>query len=787
MTSKNITNFDPTIDFIKTHLKITDLYNFVKGQKNPRDKHKFVCPFCHSGERGDAAFHIYDDSNTYKCYACDEQGDIFTFYKKLKNLDFLTAKEELARMCNAPTDNFPSYSSTPPQAVKAPAQQGPVEAAVETAPPVEAEKPPADYTEYYKKCAACFSSPEGEAARNYFENRGLSIGSNPFWIGFDPVADPCYNPDNKDAKHHYCPRLIIPISKGFYLARRIDDKAEYAKVYPFGATAAIWNEKAIGKNDTSVIFVTEAIFDALSLIEAGHQAVATNSTSNVPRLIEKLKLNPPTDKIFVLSFDHDSAGYKAAEQLMKALIDLKLPYMLAEDSMYNGCKDLNEALQKDRDAFFAACDAAEEKATRKKEIDNALRNDPFNAYYRQDFMERLEAFRKSVVPTGIKSLDKALEGGVHRGIYLLAGIPACGKTALAVQITSNIAEIGRKVLFFELELNFDDLKCRLISHHNNQEHIKNSNDKAIRSAFWYQKHITVEQHDKFNEEHKDMLKNISFIDNSTFHEKNYQDIAQLSECVDNYIITHKNDKPPVVIIDYAQLCECSDSTARYNELRKIFNILKRLRDKYDLPIIVLSSMSRENYELPAFIAAAKESGDIEYACEAIFVLLLKVANEGELSRGDKKEQKAESRKLSKEETRKDPRIVQLACTKCRRNRPFFTVNMDYYAKADYFDDLGIDEDDNKNDATMSNQDDNDEMLSLFNKNEINQNASFSDIYSKKKPKKTKKLAEVNERMGEKIRNNGSATATERNIPNYNLPTRAEEEAAKEADLTDLPF
>ena len=86
MTSKNITNFDPTIDFIKTHLKITDLYNFVKGQKNPRDKHKFVCPFCHSGERGDAAFHFYDDSNTYKCYACDRQGDIIAFYHNKKIL-----------------------------------------------------------------------------------------------------------------------------------------------------------------------------------------------------------------------------------------------------------------------------------------------------------------------------------------------------------------------------------------------------------------------------------------------------------------------------------------------------------------------------------------------------------------------------------------------------------------------------------------------------------------------------------------------------------------------------
>ena len=54
--------------------------------------------------------------------------------------------------------------------------------------------------------------------------------------------------------------------------------------------------------------------------------------------------------------------------------------------------------------------------------------------------------------TGIKTLDKALGGGLEGGtLTLIAGRAGVGKTSLACQIIGNIAKSGKQVLFFSLE------------------------------------------------------------------------------------------------------------------------------------------------------------------------------------------------------------------------------------------------------------------------------------------------------------------------------------------------
>ena len=42
------------------------------------------------------SFAIYDDTNSFYCFACGVGGDVISYFQKVKNVDFKTAIKELA-------------------------------------------------------------------------------------------------------------------------------------------------------------------------------------------------------------------------------------------------------------------------------------------------------------------------------------------------------------------------------------------------------------------------------------------------------------------------------------------------------------------------------------------------------------------------------------------------------------------------------------------------------------------------------------------------------------------
>jgi replicative DNA helicase len=72
--------------------------------------------------------------------------------------------------------------------------------------------------------------------------------------------------------------------------------------------------------------------------------------------------------------------------------------------------------------------------------------------------------RPDAVPTGIASLDRALDGGLADELYVIAGLPGFGKTALALQVAYNASRRGNDVLLFSFELSRRKVISRLLSH-----------------------------------------------------------------------------------------------------------------------------------------------------------------------------------------------------------------------------------------------------------------------------------------------------------------------------------
>src|SRR5690606_28866558 len=70
---------------------------------------------------------------------------------------------------------------------------------------------------------------------------------------------------------------------------------------------------------------------------------------------------------------------------------------------------------------------------------------------------------RAPVPTGFTDLDAAL-GRMHRGdLVILAGRPAHGKSALAMNIAWNACRQGHRVVYFSLEMGADQLGMRLLA------------------------------------------------------------------------------------------------------------------------------------------------------------------------------------------------------------------------------------------------------------------------------------------------------------------------------------
>ena len=53
---------------------------------------------------------------------------------------------------------------------------------------------------------------------------------------------------------------------------------------------------------------------------------------------------------------------------------------------------------------------------------------------------------------GVCALDRALDGGLYEGLYIVGAISSLGKTTLVTQIGDQIASGGQDVLVFSLEM-----------------------------------------------------------------------------------------------------------------------------------------------------------------------------------------------------------------------------------------------------------------------------------------------------------------------------------------------
>lgn len=637
-----------------------DLRSYVEQiTRKSKGANMYVCPLCGSGEghNGTGAFSI-KDGTSWKCFSCNEGGDIFDLIGKYEGITDYS--EQLKRAGELFGVSIDSYRATAQEDFREYQKQPKTEQYTHNSIHTTAT----DYTQFFLQANRDIEKT------NY--HRGLSLDTlNRFKIGYVESWRPPKAP-NAPAS----PRLIIPTSKESYLARDTreqipEEQKPYSKIKV--GSIHLFNAKAL-QNATKPIFIVEGELDALSIIEVGGEAVALGTTTKVKSLLELLKTKKPEQPL-IISLDNDEAGEKAYRELSEGLKGLGIPfYRLNPAGEY---KDANEALQGNREALRQAVEEAEHIQDEAEQAQREAYLSTSTAHYLQSFIDGIaDSVNTPYIPTGFKGLDAVLDGGLYEGLYIVGAISSLGKTTLITQIADQIAQAGKDVLIFSLEMARAEIMAKSISRHTLQQVLSSGGD--IRNAKTTRGITTGKRYIDYNQTERDLINN-SILAYSKYAQNIYisegiGDIGaeQIRETVKQHILY--TGKTPVVVIDYLQiLAPYSERATDKQNTDKAVMELKRISRDYKTPVIGISSFNRANYREAVTMEAFKESGAIEYSSDVLIGLQLKGAGKKDFDANEAK--------------KKTPREIELVILKNRNGSTGDRVEFKYYSLFNFFEEV----------------------------------------------------------------------------------------------------
>ena len=152
-----------TVEAIKDRLTAAEV---IGRRVQLRQSGRNLCGLCCFHAEKTPSFFVFPESNTYKCFGCNEGGDIFTFVMKTENLDFRDVLRQLADEAGVPLTEGPQQS----------------ERAAERKAHVSANSAAAGFFRRQFQ-----EEPAAQSVREYVAGRGLDDRvQEQFQIGFAP-------------------------------------------------------------------------------------------------------------------------------------------------------------------------------------------------------------------------------------------------------------------------------------------------------------------------------------------------------------------------------------------------------------------------------------------------------------------------------------------------------------------------------------------------------------------------------------------------------------------------
>lgn len=598
----------------------------------------YVCPVCGNGSGKDGTGITEDPQRPghYHCFKCDFDGDIFDVLDAVNGRQQGESYKEAYRAGQPARAHAAHMTEKPRETVKTHKTHIAQEAdAVQDA----------QIAQYIKECAAALPGSPGEI---YLHGRGLSPAVIQYYrLGYDP---------QKDA-------VIIPYpGEDYYISRSLQGK-EYRK--PKGQPEPIFNAGAFAEaaERGEPVFIVEGQIDALSIIEAGGEAVAIGGAGD--RKLAEYDGDRP-QRAYIVA-DNDEAGEKTAQRIKKALGELA--EIVHPPKIY---KDVNDLLRADRSLLLSLVKGNAWRAYEYAEQSSA-------AAYIRDFWKDAKT-QTPATPTGFKQLDAALDGGIYEGLYIIGAVSSLGKTTFCLQLADQIArQQEQDVIIFSLEMARSELIAKSISRLSLELCSGQTGNAKTARAITDPDRIKT-----FSQAEKDLLNRATAV---------YAELArhvwineglgtigvkEIREAVARHI--EITGRQPLVIIDYLQILASPDPrmTDKQATDRNVFE-LKRISREYKIPVLAVSSFNRDNYSAALNMAAFKESGAIEYSSD----VLIGLQPQGMTEKGTD-QAKAENTRTLDACKRSPTRQIELKILKQRNGQTGDVIPLQYTAMFNYF-------------------------------------------------------------------------------------------------------
>lgn len=313
---------DSTIDEIKRRLDVVDVIGQTVQLKRAGRTFRGLCPF--HGEKS-PSFYVWPETGTWRCFGCNEGGDVFSFVQKRDNLDFKDALRFLGERAGVVVEE---HTRPDPNARQ---ERDRLLAIMDSA------------ALYYRGSLA---GEAGAEARAYISGRGVATATvERFGLGYSDAAgrglerhltragyaiEECVkagalgqSDDGSRVYDRFRDRVIFPIrdADGRVIAfggraMRPDQQPKYlnspqSELFDKSNNLYALDQAKDAIRKLGQVVVVEGYLDAMAAHEAGFaNVVATLGTALTDRHVQVLRRQSARE--IVLCLDNDAAGLRAA-------------------------------------------------------------------------------------------------------------------------------------------------------------------------------------------------------------------------------------------------------------------------------------------------------------------------------------------------------------------------------------------------------------------------------------------------------------------------------------------
>ena len=646
------------------------------------EKSGYCCIFCGSGngEHGTGAVTVYGDHA--KCYSANcgriiRNTDIAAYCLGLSDTtgeNFFKVAEFLAQELGI--TYVESEESSRNFSISK----------IENKKNEEVEPPQKDYAKFYKYAQSRLSEFISSNGGSW---RGLSLEDlQSVHAGFN----------EREIKGEKIQSVILPHNNFSYFERSITENPKVKQHH--GRPKVIYNPYEALNSDRK-IFIVEGEIDCITVHKFGYPCVALGGAAEINLLMKTLatEFNGEANKPkFIVMFDNNDGGkgQEAAAELVKKLKEGKyeaVNFILSPKLRY----DANEFLQKDSAELSARLaeiyDLAEKELTamademklEEDKQENEELGTKLKFFFQHKFLEAVIRNKKyENLQTGFFNLDENQE--FEAGIYTIGAPPSLGKTSFVWQLLEQMARqnnADKKVhcVFVSYEMSEEVLFSKSLSRgvfelsQNRNEYFMEGEmltaTQIRKGNFGGKANQWVEDVETVLKEYQKSEMDLRVLDLS----QTPLEINELIKRLEKIASAVPSQDLLIFGVDYLQKIPNKNQDTAKGAVDYAMLELKKLTQKTNSIIFLISSYNRNSYKTETGFEAFKESGAIEYGSDVMYALQLYCL--------DEKGKPSTSQADFDQAKLKQPRPMILKCLKNRYGNDY-KIYFNYYSATETF-------------------------------------------------------------------------------------------------------